>query len=191
MRRLVLVVGLAVAVCYAGPAEDKLLSDNILSIQVSNPNIGLAELVKAVIYEYGGSEKFFNRLFGLFDGPVSLFRKAEVQNDPGAQAVLGSRYAIGDGVRLDPTAAIYWFTRSAQQGHLIGKSLLAGTFLLGFQNPQDRVRGYAMLCLVYEDTDEGSQEQKEIAGLIALFRNYLNEEDHETVRYCDLLLETD
>ena len=192
---LVLAVALAVTVCHAVPAEDnlqadnKLLSDNIISIQLSKPNIGLAELVNEVIEKYGGHEKFFDKIFGLFDGPVALFRKAEIQNDPSAQAVLGSRYTIGDGVKMDPEAAIYWFTRSAKQGHLIGKSLLAGTFLVGFQNPPNRVRGYAMLCLAYMDTDEGSQAQKEIAGLIALFRDSLSAEDHERVR-CDLLLES-
>ncbi len=55
---------------------------------------------------------------------VEYFRRAAKDNNKEAQFMIGLCYERGEGVRVEKTMAIYWYSKAAEQGHLLAQKRL-------------------------------------------------------------------
>ena len=54
---------------------------------------------------------------------VEYFRRAAKDNNKEAQFMIGLCYERGEGVRVEKTMAIYWYSKAAEQGHLLAQNV--------------------------------------------------------------------
>lgn len=69
--------------------------------------------------------------------PVDALEAAAEQGDPVAQAVLGTAYALGQGVTANPVEALKWFRKSAAQGNAEGQFQVGKRLAEGVGAPPD------------------------------------------------------
>jgi uncharacterized protein len=78
-------------------------------------------------------------------------------NNPTAENTLGLRYATGDGVKLDETEAVRWFTRAAEQGNVAAQSKLGALYYSGRGVRQDYTQAYFWMLLARASGDATSK----------------------------------
>ncbi|MGA1989268.1 MAG: tetratricopeptide repeat protein [Candidatus Sulfotelmatobacter sp.] len=78
-------------------------------------------------------------------------------NIPAAENALGRRYATGDGVKLDESEAVRWFTRAAEQGNVAAQSKLGSLYYGGRGVPQDYNQAYFWMLLARANGDPTSK----------------------------------
>ena len=71
---------------------------------------------------------------------VELIRRAADAGLPDAQAMLGQMLLDGQGVEVDPAAALLWFTRAAAQQHLMALNMVGRCYDLGWGTAVDKGR---------------------------------------------------
>jgi TPR repeat protein len=71
------------------------------------------------------------------EGKIDLLRKRAEQGVAEAQAELGARYQLGDGVTKDYAAAVMWYRKAAEQGHAAAQNSLGVLFQSGWGVAQD------------------------------------------------------
>ena len=74
-----------------------------------------------------------------------------------AQFALGARYATGEDVKQDYAEAVRWFSRSAQQGHVVAQATLGAYYWAGRGVPQDLTKAYFWSVLAQAGGDEASK----------------------------------
>lgn len=70
------------------------------------------------------------------------YLQAAKNGDPAAQNALALRYATGQGVTLNESEAVRWFTKAAEQGYVPAQSKLGSLYYSGRGVPQDLTRAY-------------------------------------------------
>jgi TPR repeat protein len=88
---------------------------------------------------------------------LEQLRQMADNNNPAAENALGLRYATGDGVKLDETEAVLWFTRSAEQGNVAAQSKLGAIYYGGRGVPQDLAQAYFWMLLARASGDPTSK----------------------------------
>jgi len=88
---------------------------------------------------------FGSILSAVADNNIDLLKAQAEQGDAIAQAALGSRYSIGEGVRQDYSKAFYWHQKSADQGHSGGQTALGISYLEGEGVRQDYGKAFYWL----------------------------------------------
>lgn len=96
--------------------------------------------------------------------PVDELRKmaeggVSVGPDAEAQFTLGQRYARGIGVKKNDKAAVHWFMRAAESGHMEAQRYLAFEYLNGRGVDKNEVEGLRRLRIAAEAGDAPSQRQ--------------------------------
>src|SRR5262249_59764899 len=86
--------------------------------------LGVAAPAAAGPYEIG--EAAFAR--GSYAAALRWWRQAAAENDPQAEAGLGTLYAFGLGVPHDDVEAARWFREAAQRGLPLAQVRLAGLY---------------------------------------------------------------
>jgi hypothetical protein len=81
--------------------------------------------------------------------------------DAGAQYELGARYHNGDGVVQSDPEAVKWFTRAAEQGHVVSQAMLGYFYWVGQGAPRDINRAYFWSVLARAGGDEASKYRVE------------------------------
>lgn len=96
--------------------------------------------------------------FGVTDDQEALkwFRKAAERGNPDAEATLGLRYELGEGIEQDYAQAAYWFRRAAEHvpnlgGAGQGRNNLGNLYAEGHGVPKDYVQAYMWLSLAGSD----------------------------------------
>lgn len=84
-----------------------------------------------------------------------LRQMAESGNSAAANA-LGLRYAMGDGIELNESEAVRWFTKAAEGGNVAAQSKLGSIYYSGRGVPQDINRAYFWMVLARTGGDEAS-----------------------------------
>jgi GAF domain/PilZ domain/Sel1 repeat len=88
---------------------------------------------------------------------LDQLRQMAKDGDPAAQNALGLRYATGDGVKLDESDAVRWFTRAAEQGNVAAQSKLGAIYYAGRGVPQDYNQAYFWMLLARANGDATSK----------------------------------
>ena len=88
---------------------------------------------------------------------LGQLRQMADNNNPAAENALGLRYATGDGVKLDETEAVLWFTRAAEQGNVAAQSKLGAIYYGGRGVPQDLAQAYFWMLLARANGDATSK----------------------------------
>jgi uncharacterized protein len=70
-----------------------------------------------------------NSVFNSEKGALAIQQVQAAQGNAEAQAVMGERYARGDGVAQDTKEAFMWYQKSADQGFPAGLGFLSDTYL--------------------------------------------------------------
>lgn len=96
--------------------------------------------------------------------PVDELRKmaeggVSVGPDAVAQFTLGQRYARGIGLQKNDKAAVHWFTRAAESGHIEAQRFLAFEYLNGRGVDRNEAEGLRRLRLAADAGDAPSQRQ--------------------------------
>ena len=73
---------------------------------------------------------------------LSEVRKRADLGDPYEQVALATRYATGEDVPQDYSAALRWFLKAAEQGHVGAQDTLGAYYYLGRGAPKDITRAY-------------------------------------------------
>jgi hypothetical protein len=84
-------------------------------------------------------------------------REMAENGDPGAQNVLGRRYATGEGVKVDEREAIRWYVKSAEQGNVAAQSKLGSIYFSGRGVPQDFTQAYFWMVVARLSGDHASE----------------------------------
>jgi putative methionine-R-sulfoxide reductase with GAF domain len=93
------------------------------------------------------------------DVNLDQLRQLAEQGDSAAQLALGTRYASGQEVPQDYTAAARWFTQAAEQGSVIAQSALAAYYSSGRGVPQDSAKAYFWSLVARARGDETSKSR--------------------------------
>jgi putative methionine-R-sulfoxide reductase with GAF domain len=88
---------------------------------------------------------------------LEQLRQMADNNNPAAENALGLRYATGDGVKLDETEAVLWFTRAAEQGNVAAQSKLGALYYSGRGVRQDYTQAYFWMLLARASGDATSK----------------------------------
>jgi putative methionine-R-sulfoxide reductase with GAF domain len=88
---------------------------------------------------------------------LEQLRQMADNNIPAAENALGRRYATGDGVKLDESEAVRWFTRAAEQGNVAAQSKLGSLYYGGRGVPQDYNQAYFWMLLARANGDPTSK----------------------------------
>jgi GAF domain-containing protein len=89
-------------------------------------------------------------------GLDEIRKRAEI-GDPYEQFALATRYATGDGVSQDYSAALRWYLKAAEQGHVGAQDTLGAYFWLGHGAPKDVNKAYFWSVLARAAGKEGSK----------------------------------
>lgn len=115
--------------------------------------------------------------FGVTDDQEALkwLRKAAELGNPDAQATLGMRYEIGEGVEQDYAQAAYWFRRAAEHVPDLGgagqaRNNLGNLYEQGYGVPKDYVQAYMWFSLAGNDGSVASIQQEMTTGQISRAR---------------------
>jgi TPR repeat protein len=92
-----------------------------------------------------------------------------------AQNSLGLRYATGEGVKLDESEAIHWFTKSAEQGNVSAQSKLGSLYWRGRGVPQNLSQAYFWMVLARAGGDDASK------ALAPILRNKMTAEQSRAI----------
>jgi hypothetical protein len=84
---------------------------------------------------------------------LDQLRQMAENGDPAAENAFGLRYATGDGVKLDESEAVRWFTRAAEQGNVAAQSKLGAIYYAGRGVPQDYNQAYFWMLLARASGD--------------------------------------
>jgi len=82
--------------------------------------------------------------------------KLALNGDPDAQFDLGARYATGEDVKQDYSESVRWFTRAAEQGHVIAQATLGAYYWAGRGIPQDLSKAYFWSAIAEAGGDQAS-----------------------------------
>jgi putative methionine-R-sulfoxide reductase with GAF domain len=88
---------------------------------------------------------------------LKRLRQLAEEGDATAQFGVGARYATGDGVAQDYTAAARWFSLAAEQGHVVAQATLGAYYWAGRGVPADLHKAYFWSVLAQAGGDEGSK----------------------------------
>jgi hypothetical protein len=88
---------------------------------------------------------------------LDQLRQMAENGDPAAENAFGLRYATGDGVKLDESEAVRWFTRAAEQGNVAAQSKLGAIYYAGRGVPQDYNQAYFWMLLARANGDTTSK----------------------------------
>ena len=88
---------------------------------------------------------------------IDQLRQMAENGDPSAENEFGLRYATGDGVKLDESEAVRWFTRAAEQGNVAAQSKLGAIYYAGRGVPQDYNQAYFWMLLARASGDTTSK----------------------------------
>jgi putative methionine-R-sulfoxide reductase with GAF domain len=83
-------------------------------------------------------------------------RRAEL-GDPYEQVALATRYATGTGMLQDYSAALHWFLKAAEQGHVGAQDTLGAYYWLGHGAPKDVTKAYFWSLLARASGKEASK----------------------------------
>ena len=84
-------------------------------------------------------------------------RQMAEKGNPAAQNSLGLRYATGDGVKLNESEALRWFTKAAELGNVPAQSKLGSIYFSGRGVPQDSNRAYFWMVVARLSGDDASK----------------------------------
>jgi hypothetical protein len=87
---------------------------------------------------------------------LKTVRARASKGDPGAQEIMGERYADGDGVPQDSAKAAKWYLRAAQQGNTKAQKALGDQYLKGEGVSQDYAQAYFWVTLSLDPFDANS-----------------------------------
>ena len=73
--------------------------------------------------------------------------------------MLAASYRRGHGVAKDDAAAMHWYRRAAEQGHIAAQYFLG--LMLGRTAPQDRVASYMWLALAAAQGDADAAKRRD------------------------------
>ena len=59
-----------------------------------------------------------------------------------AQFAVGAKYATGEEVKQDYGEAVKWFSKAAEQGHVVAQAMLGAYYMAGRGVPQDLSKAY-------------------------------------------------
>ena len=79
------------------------------------------------------------------------------KGDPAAENTLGLRYATGEGVKLNESEAVRWFTKAAEQGNVSAQSKLGLIYFSGRGVAQDANRAYFWMVVARSSGDDASK----------------------------------
>ncbi len=79
------------------------------------------------------------------------------KGDPVAENALGLRYATGEGVKLNESEAVRWFTKAAEQGNVAAQSKLGSIYFSGRGVAQDANRAYFWMVVARSSGDDASK----------------------------------
>lgn len=88
---------------------------------------------------------------------LDQLRQMAEDGDPAAENALGLHYATGEGVKLNESEAVHWFTRSAEQGNVAAQSKLGAIYYGGRGVPQDLHQAYFWMLLARASGDTTSK----------------------------------
>lgn len=88
---------------------------------------------------------------------LDQLRMLAEKGDPAAQNALGLRYATGEGVVLNETEAVRWFTKAAEQGNVSAQSKLGSIYYSGRGVGKDPNRAYFWIVVARSAGDEASK----------------------------------
>jgi TPR repeat protein/putative methionine-R-sulfoxide reductase with GAF domain len=79
------------------------------------------------------------------------------KGDPVAENAVGLRYATGEGVRLNESEAVRWFTKAAELGNVSAQSKLGSIYFSGRGVVQDANRAYFWMVVARSSGDDASK----------------------------------
>ncbi len=88
---------------------------------------------------------------------LDQLRQMADRGDAAAQNALGLHYATGDGMKLDESEAVRWFTKAAEQGNVPAQSKLGSFYFSGRGVPQDSNRAYFWMVVARLSGDDASK----------------------------------
>jgi hypothetical protein len=88
---------------------------------------------------------------------LDQLRQMAEDGNPAAENAFGLRYATGDGVKLNESEAVRWFTRAAEQGNVAAQSKLGAIYFGGRGVPQDLTQAYFWMLLARASGDTTSK----------------------------------
>ena len=88
---------------------------------------------------------------------LEQLRQMADKGDPAAQNALGLCYANGEGVALNESEAVRWFTKAAEQGFVPAQSKLGSFYFSGRGVPQDSSRAYFWMVVARMSGDDASK----------------------------------
>jgi hypothetical protein len=88
---------------------------------------------------------------------LDQLRQMAENGDPAAENAFGLRYATGDGLKLNESEAVRWFTRAAEQGNVAAQSKLGAIYFGGRGVPQDLNQAYFWMLLARASGDSTSK----------------------------------
>ena len=94
---------------------------------------------------------------GVETATFDQLRQMAEKGDASAENALGLRYARGEGVKLDESEAVRWFTKAAEQGNVLSQSKLGSIYFSGRGVPQDSNRAYFWMVVARLSGDHTSK----------------------------------
>jgi TPR repeat protein len=88
---------------------------------------------------------------------LASLRTLAQEGDPSAEFAVGARYATGQEVKQDYAQAIRWFTRAAEQGHVVSQATLGAYYWAGRGVPADLEKAYYWSVLAQNGGDQASK----------------------------------
>ena len=88
---------------------------------------------------------------------LEQLRQMAEKGDAAAQNALGLRYATGEGVALNESEAVRWFTMAAEQGNVPAQSKLGSIYFSGRGVLQDSNRAYFWMVVARMSGDDASR----------------------------------
>jgi uncharacterized protein len=86
-----------------------------------------------------------------------MIRELAEQGDPSSQFALGAKFATGEEVQQDYTQAALWFSRAAEQRHVLAQATLGAYFWAGRGVASDLSRAYFWSILAQAGGDQASE----------------------------------
>jgi len=128
----------------------------VLAPTIERHWLGQAEGSSPVVSASGASPRGKSTV-SVKGNTLAEVRTLAESGDPGAQYELGARYHNGDGVPQSDPEAVKWFTRAAEQGHIVSQAMLGYFYWVGQGVPRDINKAYFWSILARAGGDEASK----------------------------------
>lgn len=97
---------------------------------------------------------------------IPQLRQMAQDGSPDAQNALGLRYATGEGVVLNESEAVRWFTQAAEQGNVAAQSKLGSIYYSGRGVRQDAREAYFWIVVARSGGDAASKALAPFVGAL-------------------------